>query len=268
MLITTVRLSRDFNNMRSRTFFISACYFGFLSFSHAQDSVLQQLTSASQKVDSLQARQLEQLSITIFQESDKIFREPPISKKWEKLLKEGVTFDALKRLCDGCSKKVDVFLALEKASASGDEASKTARKDPSGYWGIKAQLAIIELVTRTLRQEKSTAKEELVGKLNGLTKYLTKLNQQEMLLRLILGKDTKAYFLDVHPRPTVQEREANHVKSLLSVMKEAKEEMLDAIWTVYIKRLKFPREEAISAMVQPGLSKNEIELLVKQTYGE
>ena len=110
--------------------------------------------------------------------------------------------------------------------------------------------------------------DEVLRKLNDLTKYLAKLNQQEVLLRLILGSDTKAYFLDVYPRPSVEEREANHVKSLLSVMKKAKEDMLDAIWTVYIKRIKFTREKAALGMVQPGLSKAEVDHLVKQTYGE
>lgn len=223
----------------------------------AQDALVDEIRTVSVRGEEMGMEALSSLSQRIYKEANLVFKEKAVAQRWILLLNDAEVVEALRRLCETCMRQVKISRVLETAEAL------------KGYHSIQVQIAVAELVTRTLRQNPQEFDEATVeDKLQLVLPFIKTLVKQGAELKALLGADSMPMFLNTYPPPSPAEVTANNAKCLLPAIQKAQEKLLDAVWPVYVKRLKLSREEAIARLVRSGLTEECVKLLLKATYDE
>lgn len=223
----------------------------------AQDVLVDEIRTVSLRGEKIPMEELSSLTKRIFKEADLVFKEKAVAQRWIRLLKDVEVVEALRRLCETCTRQVKISSTLETPDLR------------EGFSSIQMQIAVGELVTRTLRQNPQEFDEGTVeDRLQLVIPFLKKLVMQGTELKGLLGADSRPKFLNTSPPPSPAEVAANNAKSLLPHIQKAQEKLLDAVWQVYIRRLKLSREEAIVRLVRSGMTEECVKLLLKAAYDE
>ncbi|WP_461525017.1 hypothetical protein [Prosthecobacter sp.] len=223
----------------------------------AQDSLMDEIRTASLSGKTMRCEELSSLAYRIFEEADLVFKEKAVAQRWILRLNDDEVVKALRRLCETCTRQVKISSTLETA-----ELLESSRS-------IQVQVAVAELVTRALRQNPQVFDEATVeDKLQLVLPSLKKLVKQGVELQALLGTDSRPMLFNTSPPPSHAEVAANNAKSLLPKINKAQERLLDAVWQVYVKRLKLSREEAIARLVRSGMTEECVKLLLKAAYDE
>ncbi|MFC5457135.1 hypothetical protein [Prosthecobacter fluviatilis] len=221
----------------------------------AQDALVEEITAVN--VGKAHIEEVEGLARRIFKESELVLKDKAVAQRWMLLLDEAQVVEALRCLCETSARKVKISRALDAVELQ------------ESYHGIKVQTAVAELVTRTLRQNPQEIDQAKVeGKLQMVLPILKSLVQQGVELRGLLGAGSRPVLFDTSPPPSAAEVAANNARSLLPHIQKAQETLMDAVWPVYVMRLRLSREEAIARLVRSGLTRECLDGLLKTTYHE
>lgn len=227
---------------------------------YSQTSAYDHLKLAALELDKFPTEKLSSLATSIFAEAGKVVKDPTAAKMWNELLKDKNTTDLFIAICEKASVGIEKSLLIDGTNVKDDKLDS--------YWRVKLQVAIIELVTKTLRQDKTSSELAVLSKLDVFLPCLGSLHRQEVVLKSKLGSVYKPVLTNTSPPPARQERIVNEAKALLVSMQKAQEVILDAFWPVYVMRLNYTREKAILNIKKSGLTKAEVDALLKQAYGE